>query len=66
MCNVVYKILSEIFVNRVRPLLRKIFSDTQGAFVLGRQAADQIVMAREVMNQMAREMMFGNFVTKVK
>lgn len=40
LCNVRYKIIAKILVNRLRPLLPRCISPLQGAFVLG---ADQVI-----------------------
>lgn len=47
LCNVVYKIISKILVNRVKPLLGACVSQSQIAFVPGRQIVDTIIVAHE-------------------
>jgi len=42
LCNTVYKTISKILVNRIRPLLHKIISLTQSAFVPGCAIHDNI------------------------
>lgn len=37
LCNTVYKIITKIIVARIRPVLEKLVSPTQSAFVLGRK-----------------------------
>ena len=37
LCNIVYKIVSKILVNRIRPLLPKLISPMQAAFLQGRR-----------------------------
>lgn len=46
LCNVQYKIISKIMVGRLKPLL--FISDDQGAFMYGRRANDNIVIALEI------------------
>jgi hypothetical protein len=52
LCNVSYKILTKIIVNRLKPLLPKLISPTQCSFVPGRQISDNIVIIQEVLHTM--------------
>ena len=45
LCNTVYKIISRILVNRIRPLLPRLISPMQAAFLQGRRGADNIIIA---------------------
>ena len=45
LCNTVYKIVSKILVNRIRPLLPRLISPMQAAFLQGRRGADNIIIA---------------------
>ncbi|KAL6199614.1 hypothetical protein ACLB2K_029398 [Fragaria x ananassa] len=51
LCCTVYKIISKIFVDRVRPLLRKWISPNQVSFVPGRHISDNIMIAQELLHK---------------
>lgn len=46
LCNVIYKCITKIIVNRIKPFLDKIISPYQGSFVPGRNIHDNIIIAR--------------------
>ncbi|KAL8088979.1 hypothetical protein AgCh_038659 [Apium graveolens] len=55
LCNVVYKVLSQVLENRLKSFIDLIISNTQSAFVPGRPIIDNIMVAYEVMHFMKRK-----------
>ncbi|KAK2645035.1 hypothetical protein Ddye_020230 [Dipteronia dyeriana] len=47
LCSTIYKVISEIIVQRLRNLMHKLVSPNQVAFVFGRQIQDNIAVAQE-------------------
>lgn len=45
LCNVWYKIIVKILVNRIGPLLHKFISPNQGAYIPGRRASGNIIVS---------------------
>ena len=52
LCNVIYKIVSKLVANRLKPLLKYIVSKEKGGFVEGRQVLDGIFIADETIHSM--------------
>jgi hypothetical protein len=50
--NFNYKIISKILSNRFKPLLEKLISPLQSAFLKGRSIHDNIVLAHEIFHSM--------------
>ncbi|XP_059077196.1 uncharacterized protein LOC131876295 [Cryptomeria japonica] len=53
LCNVVYKIITKLIAERLKPLLGSLISAEQGGFVEGRQILDGIMIAMEAIHSMA-------------
>lgn len=62
LCNTAYKILSKLLANRIRPLLDKIISEAQAAFVPGRWIAKNSILAHEVGHYMKKKSGKGGFI----
>ena len=55
LCNVSYKVIAKILANRVKPLLNKIASPLQGAFVIVRLINDNILLVHEIMHSFRKK-----------
>lgn len=53
--NVVYKILSKVLVNNIKPILDKVIGETQSTFVSHRLIADNILISSEVFHWMTKK-----------
>ncbi|XP_026458780.1 uncharacterized protein LOC113359344 [Papaver somniferum] len=54
-CNTSYKILSKILVSRMKPLMERIISPYQAAYVSGRLINDNTIIVHEVIHSMKRK-----------
>jgi hypothetical protein len=52
LCNVIYKIITKVIANRLKPILHSIISPEQGGFVEGRQILDGIIVAHETIHSL--------------
>eukprot|EP00253_Pinus_taeda_P025801 PITA_25801 len=52
LCNVVYKIISKVVANRLKPLLPSLVSGEQVGYVEGRKILNNIIQAHEVVNSL--------------
>lgn len=52
--NCTMKIILKLLANRFKPILPSIISDTQSAFIKGRQIADSILMTNEVVHSIQK------------
>jgi hypothetical protein len=62
LCNTIYKIISKILATRLKPLLHKIISLWQSAFVPGRVIQDNSIIAHEVLNTMKKKRGIGGLM----
>ncbi|XP_043809037.1 uncharacterized protein LOC110606249 [Manihot esculenta] len=51
LCNVVYKIMTKMIVNRLKSILPSIVSKSQSAFISGHNIQDNIILAFEAMHR---------------
>lgn len=51
-CNVSYKIISKILVNRLKPHLSGIITENQSAFIPGKFITDNVVVAHEIFHSL--------------
>lgn len=49
LCNVLYKIISRVLVNRLQEVLSNLVSKFQNAFILGRHISDNIFLTHELL-----------------
>ena len=52
LCNVIYKLVTKLITNRLKPLLPSVISASQGAFVQGRLISNNVLIAYEIMHAM--------------
>ena len=55
LCNVCYKVIIKIIVNRLRPMLKKLVGPNQASFCLGRFTTDNTIIIQEMIHTMKRK-----------
>ena len=50
LCNASYKILSKLLGNRIKPMLEKLISPSQGSFIKGRHILYSVILVQEAMH----------------
>jgi hypothetical protein len=66
LCNTVYKVVTRIIVNRIRPLLSHLISPYQAAFVPGKKGVDNVIIAQELIHSLHKKKgKLGQFVLKI-
>eukprot|EP00253_Pinus_taeda_P027155 PITA_27155 len=59
LCNVVYKIISKVVANRLKPLLPSLVSGEQSGYVEGRKILNNIIQAHEVVHSLTSKRQAG-------
>eukprot|EP00253_Pinus_taeda_P028094 PITA_28094 len=62
LCNTSYKILAKLIANRIKPLLNKLISPSQGGFVEGRNITDNVIHVQEIIHSSKRRKEKGMLV----
>ena len=55
LCTSIYKMISKIIVNRIRPHMQHLVSPLQATFILGRKGLDNMIIAQESLHSMERK-----------
>ena len=55
LCNTIYKIFTKIIVNRICPLLLKLVSPLQSAFIPPRQGVDNAIIVQELVHTISKK-----------
>lgn len=63
LCNVIYKAITEVIANRLKPLLNDIISPTQCSYILRRHSSNNVIIAQEVIHSMINKKGQKGFVT---
>jgi len=59
LCNVIYKIISKVIANRLKPILLSLISEEQSGYVEGRQILDNILLAQEMIHTLQSRKITG-------
>lgn len=52
LCNVIYKVVTKVLANRLKPIFPFVISENQSSFVAGRNATDNAIILQEVVHSM--------------
>lgn len=65
LCNVIYKCVSKVVVNKIKPFLPNLVSPFQTSFVPGQHIQDNVVVAKELFHIMKMKGKKGFFAMKI-
>ena len=52
LCNTIYKAITKVLVNRLKPYLSDVVHPLQASFVPGRKASDNVILVQEIIHSM--------------
>lgn len=62
LCNVIYKIISKVIANRLKPILPTLVSEEQTRYVEGRQILNNIIQAHEIVHSLKNNKQAGMII----
>lgn len=66
LCNTLYKIITKIIANRIKPFLKILISEHQSSFVKNRRLTDNAIIIQEVLKCFNSRAGKGNWLLKLK
>lgn len=64
LCNVLYKFVTKVLVNQLRPFLSELVSPLQSNFIPGRSTIDNDVLLQEIVHQEEEVILFLNLILR--
>lgn len=55
LCNIIYKVLSKLMVNKLKPLIENLMTPFQNAFIQGRNITNNILIAHELFDYLGKK-----------
>ena len=55
LCNVVFKIITKVLTNKIKPYMDHLVSTNQCSFISNRQSSDNVIMAQEIIHSMRKK-----------
>jgi hypothetical protein len=66
LCNTIYKAITKVLVNRLKPYLSDVVHPLQASFVPGRKASDNVILVQEIIHSMSiSRSKIGNMAIKI-
>lgn len=62
LCNVAYKVITKVLVQRIRPFLYELIGPLQSSFIPGRSTNDNVILAQEVIHFMHHSKSQSGFI----